>query len=75
MPSALSPSQKKIIAQLPQSENDEERSAEANLSRLMKLAYRRPIVPDDLIKPMTFFREGNREGGYLVGWKGRSLVS
>ncbi len=70
MPSVLSPSQKKIIVELPLSEKDEERTAEANLRRLMKLAYRRPIVPDDLIKPMTFFREGRREGGYLVGMEG-----
>jgi hypothetical protein len=38
-------------------------SAELILSALMRRAYRRPITPEDLRKPMAFFREGSAEGG------------
>src|SRR5688572_27527546 len=38
-------------------------SAELILSALMRRAYRRPIAPADLRKPIDFFREGSAEGG------------
>ncbi len=37
------------------------------LSRLMRLAYRRPIAPDDLRKPLQFFREARDRDGFEAG--------
>jgi hypothetical protein len=51
------------IAALQGSPANENQSAEKILSALMRRAYRRPITPDDLRKPMEFFREGSAEGG------------
>src|SRR5688572_17879441 len=41
----------------------EDQKAEVVLTNLMRRAYRRPITPDDLRKPMRFFRDGSAEGG------------
>jgi hypothetical protein len=55
------------LAALKANPASEEQKAEVVLSNLMRRAYRRPIVPDDLRKPMQFFREGAAEGGGFDG--------
>jgi len=46
----------------------EERScAESILSRLARKAYRRPVTPEDLAGPMSFYETGAAEQGFEVG--------
>jgi len=62
-----SPSRRRIFHRMPESAADEEPCAEEVLSRLMRLAYRRPVDAADLERPMAFFREGRAEGGFERG--------
>lgn len=55
------------IAVKPSSQDDELASAEENLRRLMRRAYRRPIAREDLREPMRFFKAGREAGGYELG--------
>jgi len=46
----------------------EERScAESILSRLARKAYRRPVTPEDLAGPMSFYESATAEQGFEVG--------
>ena len=45
----------------------EDQAATAILSNLMRRAYRRPIVEDDLVQPMTFFHQARAEGSFDEG--------
>jgi len=49
------PSQRKIFTSLSKESSDASSCAEQILSRLMRLAYRRPVVERDLQVPMRFF--------------------
>lgn len=51
----------------PASPADEQKCAEENLRRIMRQAYRRPIVPEDLREPMEFFASGRDAGGFELG--------
>jgi len=64
-----SPSHQRIFTTRPASADagDEERAAEEILRPLLRQAYRRPVTPEDLIGPMTFFREGREDGGFNEG--------
>ncbi|MGH7958572.1 MAG: DUF1592 domain-containing protein, partial [Opitutaceae bacterium] len=56
------------LATLKNNAASDERKAELVLTNLMRRAFRRPVFPDDLRKPMQFFREGNAEdGGFEAG--------
>ncbi|MGN6543465.1 MAG: DUF1592 domain-containing protein, partial [Aureliella sp.] len=63
-----------VIAVKPSSQDDELASAEENLRRLMRRAYRRPIAREDLREPMQFFKAGRAAGGYELGME-RALAS
>ena len=63
------PSRELIFSPLAALKNpaNDQKKAEAVLTNLMRRAYRRPVSPDDLRKPMEFFREGAAEGGGFEG--------
>ncbi len=61
------PSRRKIFVTTPDEERSPEAAANKILSNLMRIAYRRPVRKDDLIKPMAFFSEGNSEAGFEAG--------
>ncbi len=61
------PSRAKIFISYPQDSGEEMAAAENVLSRLMKLAYRRPISQRDLRRPMQFYRDGAKDGGFEAG--------
>ena len=62
-------SREKIFTCYPDSASaDEERScAESILSRLAREGYRRPVTPEDLAGPMSFYESAAAEGGFEVG--------
>ncbi|MDB4385647.1 DUF1592 domain-containing protein, partial [Opitutaceae bacterium] len=61
------PSRRKIFVTTPDQERSPEIAAKKVLTKLMRVAYRRPVVKDDLVKPMQFFAEGQQEGGFEAG--------
>ncbi len=57
---------------------DEEARARGILSAMARRAYRKPVAPEDLRKPLELFREGRAEGGFEAGLElalGAILVS
>ncbi len=58
------PSRERIFVSAPQSEDEETACAEDICSHLMRLAYRRPITPEDLQVPMAFFEAARRDFGF-----------
>ena len=61
------PSRRRIFISKPTKPEDEEASARKILSALIRRAYRRPATDADLEKPMAFYRDGRREGGFDAG--------
>ncbi len=61
------PSRAKIFTRYPSQQSEELAAATDILSRLMKLAYRRPIENGDLAKPLRFYRDAAEEGGFEAG--------
>jgi hypothetical protein len=61
------PSRRKIFVTDPDQERSPRVAAEKILRNLMRVAYRRPVVKEDLIKPMEFFAEGQAEDGFEAG--------
>lgn len=59
-------SRQRIFAVHP-GELGEEAAARINLSRLMRLAYRRPVDDDDIERVMSLFRAGRNESGTFDG--------
>ncbi|MEM1083213.1 MAG: DUF1592 domain-containing protein [Verrucomicrobiota bacterium] len=57
----------RLFVRMPESEADEVASAREILSRLMRLAYRRPLQDGELEGAMRFFHEGQSEGGFRSG--------
>ncbi|MEN1681608.1 MAG: DUF1592 domain-containing protein [Planctomycetota bacterium] len=59
------PSRRRVFTRYPDEPGlaDQQACAEASLSRLLRLAYRRPITDEDLARPMDFFQQGRRVGG------------
>ncbi len=43
------------------------RDAKPILARLARLAWRRPVTDEDLARPLDFFRQGLKEGGFEAG--------
>lgn len=44
-----------------------ESQAKDILTRIARLAYRRPVTAEDLAQPMKFFRQGEADGGFARG--------
>lgn len=61
------PSREKIFVSQPAGPDDEERAAREILANLVQRAYRRPVGPEDLARPMEFYREGAGENGFEAG--------
>lgn len=61
------PSRAKIFTRQPANASEEEPAAKEILANLMKRAYRRPISHSDLKRPMAFFKEGAKKGGFEAG--------
>jgi hypothetical protein len=57
----------RIFTCRPAAPSEERPCAEAILSRLATLAYRRPLTSEDLAGPMEFYDVGAAEGGFEVG--------
>ncbi|GAB5559679.1 MAG: hypothetical protein SynsKO_13260 [Synoicihabitans sp.] len=61
------PSRDRIFTTTPEQAGGEREAAREILSKLMRLAYRRPVTAEDLTKPMAFYAEGAQEGGFEAG--------
>ena len=59
-PESDTPSRKKIFIAKPNGPDDELDCAQQILTILLRLAYRRPIVPEDLEQPLKFFNEARQ---------------
>jgi hypothetical protein len=60
-------SREKIFIKMPGEDAEEEPTARLILANLMKRAFRRPIEDSDMEKPMAFYNEGAKEGGFEAG--------
>lgn len=63
------PSRQRIFTATPDTNNTEsvELAARSILSKLTRIAYRRPVTDTDLRRPMDFFRDGNEQSGFESG--------
>jgi hypothetical protein len=61
------PSRRRIFIATPAKAADEESSARKILSSLMRRAYRRPVTPADLEKPMEFYRRARATETFDAG--------
>jgi mono/diheme cytochrome c family protein len=57
----------RIFVCRPQRESDERRCAQTILTRLARLAYRRPLRAEDTEELTRFFAEGRRQGSFDAG--------
>ncbi len=62
-PAADTPSKRAVFVCQPKSTSEEPACATRILSRISRLAYRRPVTKADVEALMTFFNDGRREGG------------
>ena len=65
--SGKTPSRKRIFIARPSDRYDTESAGLQILSTLARRAYRRPVTDADLERPMQFFRQANRRGGFEAG--------
>jgi hypothetical protein len=61
------PSRDRIFVCRPTKPAEEDACAEQILSTLIRRAYRRPVVPEDLRRPMEFYRESSGTDGFEAG--------
>jgi mono/diheme cytochrome c family protein len=61
------PSRRRIFSYQPSKAEEQDKTAERDLSALMRRAYRRPITEADLEKPMEFYHQGKGEGDFDRG--------
>jgi Protein of unknown function (DUF1592)/Protein of unknown function (DUF1588)/Protein of unknown function (DUF1585)/Protein of unknown function (DUF1595)/Protein of unknown function (DUF1587) len=61
------PSRRRLFVRRPKDQGDEEACAREILATLIRRAYRRPVVDEDLRKPMEFFRQARAEGDFDSG--------
>ena len=61
------PSRRRIFTCRPEGSADELPCARSILSRLGRLAYRRPLEAPELDRLIDFYREGSRDGGFEAG--------
>ena len=57
------PSRRKLLATRPDSPSGEGQAARANLARLLRHAWRRPVTAEDVDRLLPFFAEGREAGG------------
>ena len=62
-----SPSRKRILNLNRDRYATEDQWIQANLRRLMRLAFRRPVTDRELTRPMSLFRQYREEGGFDAG--------
>jgi mono/diheme cytochrome c family protein len=60
-------SRRRIFISEPKSADEEEDCAKGILTAIVRRAYRRPVIADDLAGPMKFYREGCVEGDFDAG--------
>lgn len=65
--SSETPSRKRIFIVRPSDRYDTESAGRQILSALARRAFRRPVTDADLERPMQFFRQANRKGGFEAG--------
>ena len=63
-------SRRKIFVATPANPTEETGCAEKIFTNLMRLAYRRPITPEDLEKPMAFYRQTRDAENFEAGIEG-----
>ena len=61
------PNRQRIFSCTPADRSEEDACAEQILSTLTRRAYRRPITPNDLERPLEFFRQGRENSGFDAG--------
>ena len=61
------PSRRRLFTCTPTGSAAEADCARQILSGLVRRAYRRPVSDGDLLRPLEFFREGRRNGGFDAG--------
>lgn len=62
-----SPTRQRLFQMVPNSPEDQDQLAKDIFSRLMRVAYRRPVTAADLETPMLFFHEDQRRHGFSRG--------
>jgi mono/diheme cytochrome c family protein len=62
-----SPSRRRIFVRHPSTPSEEDACAEIILSTLTRRAYRRPVTPADLAKPLAFYRQAKAAEGFEGG--------
>jgi hypothetical protein len=60
-------SRRKIFIVKPANESQEESCAEKIFSNLARRAYRRPVTSEDLLRPMTFYRQAREHDNFEAG--------
>ena len=76
--SRQSPSREEIFVCYPTNDQDADTCAKTILSGLARRAYRRPVTDEDIEPLLSFYKTGQREGGFDRGIQsalGRMLVS
>lgn len=61
------PSRRKILTCRPTGPEDEDACAKRILSSLMRIAFRQPIIDDDLVKPMKLYHQAKQADGFEAG--------
>jgi len=61
------PSRRRILVCAPESPEAEAACAERIVTTLTRRAYRRPVTPEDLERPLAFFRDGRASGDFDAG--------
>ena len=61
------PSRQRIFSCRPEGRDDEAQCARSILSRLGRLAYRRPLETPEMDRLLSFYEDGSRDGGFESG--------
>ena len=61
------PTRRRLFVCQPTRAADQSPCAQRILETVMRRAYRRPVLPADLSRPIAFFKEGNKESGFDTG--------
>jgi hypothetical protein len=61
------PSRKRLFVCRPTAAGEEEACAKRILATVMRRAYRRPVTDADVERPLRFYRDARREGGFENG--------
>ena len=60
-------SRRRVLTCYPAAPAEERPCAESILSRLATRAYRRPVTPEDMVGPISFYDRAAAEGGFELG--------